>query len=416
MKRKNTKKKYTRKGKLYKKRKSSKKSKINKIGRRNKITKKKGGNGNQQYIRIIQNKEKPVGKDKMVWKEVALNFDNTSRPEYRRYYIEKQNNNGDGIIENPLLLVKLVHPNYIVDDKEMQIQKELSQIGLAPKINKKPKQISRKTSPTNNFNKPYFPKSNKYSETKLLVYFVEKKTTFKELINEETDFKHLLESIVSLVEGLLKAGYIQCDMKESNLVLEEEEQQPQEKQEQPQEEQEEQQPQQQEKQQEEQEEQPQKEEKKLIKYKVLIIDTDDPAYFQEYTKGGNETIEEKYKNYNTFIALFMLIFYFFQYKNDKGVITKLYGKLSIYEENSNNDERIRNIVKEFMKKFIDTRKINKEDLIAHLKKAEDIIVTIRSMIHRYCFFYKNIYFNFNDPEVLVNHMWTMLEKHGIIIQ
>ena len=171
--------------------------------------------------------------------------------------------------------------------------------------------------------------------------------------------------------------------------LEEEEQQPQEKQEQPQEEQEE---QPQEKQEQPQEEQPQQqekqqeEEKKLIKYKVLIIDTDDRAYyFQEYTKGGNETIEEKYKNYNTFIALFMLIFYFFQYKNDKGVITKVYGKLSIYKDNSNKDERIINIVKEFMKKFIDTRKINKEDLIAHLKKAEDIIVTINSMIHRYCF-------------------------------
>ena len=272
----------------------------------------------------------------MVWKEVALNFDNTSRPEYRRYYIKKQINNGDGIIENPLLLVKLVHPNYNVDDKEMQIQKELSQIGLAPKINKNPKQISRKTSPTNNFNKPYFPPSKKYSETKLLVYFVEKKTTFKELINKETDFEHLLESIVSLVEGLLKAGYIQCDMKESNLVLEEEEQQPQ----------------QQEKQQEEQEEQPQEEKKKLIKYKVLIIDTDDPENFLKYTK----TIEEKYKNYNTFIALFMLIFYF-EYAIDN--TTKYYGKLSIYKDNSNNDERIINIVKEFMKKFIDTRKINK---------------------------------------------------------
>lgn len=393
MKRKNTKKKYTRKGKLYKKRKSSKKSKINKIGRRNKITKKKGGNGNQQYIRIIQNKEKPVGKDKMVWKEVALNFDNKGT----KYYIEQQTNNGDGIIEYPLLLSKQFSRNLPDNKKETEIQKNLSSIGLAPKINKNSKQIKIKTLPNNNSNHNYSPPNSSDEHANTKIYFVEKKTTFKELINEETDFKHLLESIVSLVEGLLKAGYIQCDMKESNLVLEEEEQQPQEKQEQPQE---------------EQEEQPQEEEKKLIKYKVLIIDTDDPAYFVEYEY--TKTIEEKYKNYNTFIALFMLIFYFFQYKNDKGVITKLYGKLSIYEENSNNDERIRNIVKEFMKKFIDTRKINKEYLIAHLKKAEYPIVTIRSMIHRYCFFYKNIYFNFNDPEVLVNHMWTMLEKHGII--
>ena len=410
MKRKNTKKKYTRKGKLYKKRKSSKKSKINKIGRINKITKKKGGNGNHKYIRIIENKEKPVGKDKMVWKEVALNFDNTSRPEYRRYYIEKQINNGDGIIENPLLLVKLVHPNYIVDDTEMQIQKELSQIGLAPKINKKPKQILRKTSPTKNFNKEYFPESHKYSRTKLLVYFVEKKTTFKELINEETDFEHILKSIVSLVEGLLKAGYIQCDMKESNLVLEEEEQQPQE--EQPQEEQEEQEEQPQEKQPQQQEKQ-QEEEKKLIKYKVLIIDTDDPENFLKYTK----TIEEKYKNYNTFIALFMLIFYFFQYKNDKGVITKLYGKLSIYEENSNNDERIRNIVKEFLKKYIETRKTNQEDLNAHLTGRKDPIDTIRFMIHHYCIKNQMIYgFDYSDPKNLGNHMWNMLKDHKIIIQ
>ena len=237
-------------------------------------------------------------------------------------------------------------------------------------------------------------------------YILLKKTTFKELINEETDFEHILKSIVSLVEGLLEAGYIQCDMKEPNLVLEEEEQQPQEKQEEQPQEQQEEQPQ-------EEEQQQQEEEKKLIKYKVLTIDTDDPEYFLEYTKGGNETIEEKYKNYNTFIALFMLIFYF-QYGGYDNK-TKYYGKLSIYEDNSNKDERIINIVKEFMKKFIVTRKINNKGLIAHLTGREDPIDTIRFMIHHYCIMNQMIYgFDYSDPKNLADNMWTMLEDHNII--
>ena len=103
----------------------------------------------------------------MVWKEVALNFDNKGT----KYYIEQQTNNGDGIIEYPLLLSKQFSRNLPDNKKETEIQKNLSSIGLAPKINKNSKQIKIKTLPNNNSNHNYSPpnSSDKHETQKYIL-------------------------------------------------------------------------------------------------------------------------------------------------------------------------------------------------------------------------------------------------------
>ena len=105
----------------------------------------------------------------MVWKEVALNFENKGT----KYYIEKQTNNGEGIIEYPLLLSKNSR-NSPDNEKETEAQKKLSRIGLAPKINKKSKQIKIKTSPNNNSNHNYSLPNSSDEHANRKIYFVEK--------------------------------------------------------------------------------------------------------------------------------------------------------------------------------------------------------------------------------------------------